>query len=245
MSAGWQVDLRGVTQRPGGNTVLDGVDVTFRPGVITGLIGRNGAGKSSLLRLVAGLRRPESGQVLVDDAPVWEDATRTRDVLYADALSPLMGGEKSGPSLSMVRMLRPGWHEPTFTRITERFGVPLNRRPDKLSTGQRAALSLAVALASRTEVTLLDEVHTGLDAVARRWLVEELLAEYTERPRTIVLCSHLLDEVEDLLEDVVVLHGGRVAAAGSVDDLRAAHTPEGGRLASLTDALADLTGDDR
>ncbi|WP_422572859.1 hypothetical protein [Kytococcus sedentarius] len=92
------------------------------------------------------------------------------------------------------------------------------------------------------EVTLLDEVHIGLDAVARRRLTEAILEEYAERPRTIVLSSHLLDEVEEVMEDVVVLHEGRVVAAGPAGELREEHTRGGGRLASLTDVLENLSG---
>lgn len=125
-------------------------------------------------------------------------------------------------------------------QLLERFGVPLRRTPQQLSTGQRSSLGAVLALASRAEVTLLDEVYLGMDAVARRMFYEELMADYAAHPRTIVLSSHLLDEVEDLFEDVVVLDRGRVVAAGDADTVRQQHST-GDHLASLTDVLIDVS----
>lgn len=242
MTGGWEVTLQGVIQRFGRTTALDGVDVAFRPGVITGLIGRNGAGKTTLLQAVAALRPVTEGQVLVDGAPVWEDAARTSRVCLLGHTGGVLEDVRIAATLDLYRMLRPDWDEAAFRRVVDRLEVPLDGRPSRLSTGQRSAFAAALALASRAEVTLLDEVHIGLDAVARRRLTEAILEEYAERPRTIVLSSHLLDEVEEVMEDVVVLHEGRVVAAGPAGELREEHTRGGGRPASLTDVLENLSG---
>lgn len=101
-------------------------------------------------------------------------------------------------------------------------------------------LGAVIALASRAEVTLLDEVYLGMDAVARRMFYDELMADYVAHPRTIVLSSHLLDEVEDLLEDVIILDRGRVVAAGDADTVRQQHST-GDHVASLTDVLIRLS----
>ncbi|GAB49118.1 putative ABC transporter ATP-binding protein [Mobilicoccus pelagius] len=127
-----------------------------------------------------------------------------------------------------------------FTSLLEAFEVPERRTPAKLSTGGRAALRAAFALATRAEVTVLDEVHLGMDAVTRRAFYDALLADYAAHPRTMILSSHLLEEIQPLVEDVVVLDRGRVVAAGEVDDVRRAHS-RGDSLASLTDVLVDLT----
>lgn len=243
MTGGWEVTLEGVTQRFGRTTALEGVDVAFRPGVINGLVGRNGSGKSTLLHLVAGYRKATTGRVLVDGGPVWEDEERRARTCFMGHLGGVIPDLKVGVSLSIQRALRPDWSEDAFLRAADTLEVPLKGRPGRLSTGQQSALAACVALATRAEVTLLDEVHIGLDAVARGRLTETILQEYADRPRTIVLSSHLLDEVEDVMEDVVVLHRGRVVASGATDDVRIAHSQHtGGRLASLTDVLADLSG---
>ena len=120
------------------------------------------------------------------------------------------------------------------------IGDALDRRVGKLSRGQRSILGAVIGLASRAELTLLDEVYLGMDAVARRLFYDELMADYVAHPRTIVLSSHLLDEVEDLMEDVVVLDRRRVVAAGDAAAVREQHST-GDRLASLTDVLVTLS----
>lgn len=236
---GWEVRCEEVTCRRGRTTALDAVSVTFRPGVVTGLIGRNGAGKSTLVQLVAGWRRPDSGRVLVDGAPVWEDPSRTSRVVLAGGVGPELPQQPLGHTLDLLEAVRPDFSREDFHRLAEVLRVPLDRRPKAFSTGQAAAFRSALALASRAPVTILDEVHLGLDAVMRRRLTGLIVEEYAAHPRTLILASHLLDEVEDLLEDVVVLHAGRVVAAGPADELRERHSR--GHLASLTDVLEDLT----
>ena len=114
------------------------------------------------------------------------------------------------------------------------------KRPDRLSRGQRSAFFATLGLASRCPVTVFDEVHLGMDAVVREMFYRALLADYTSHPRTVVVSSHLIHEVEDLLDHVVFLDGGRVIERGEVDDVRARHSRPG-QQASLTDILMDLT----
>ena len=138
-------------------------------------------------------------------------------------------------------MTRPGWDGQEAARLMEVFEVPLRTRPSRLSLGQRSALDAVFALSCRCPVLLLDEIHLGMDVVMRRRFWDELLALYLRERPTVVVSSHQVDEIEDLLEDVVVLHRGRLAAAGAADELRAAHSRPGQGLASLADALIDLT----
>lgn len=236
------VELDAVTHRFGSTEALTDVTVAVRPGTITGLVGRNGAGKTTLLSLVAGLRPVQrgSGSVKVGGRDVWENSAVTSRVCLVRDTGGVLEDQRIRHTLRIQRALRARWDEEYAVRLLERFGVPLRRRPDQLSRGQRSVLSGVVALASRAEVTLLDEVYLGMDAVARRLFYDELMADYLEHPRTIVLSSHLLDEVEDLLEDVVVLDRGRVVAAGGADEVRRQHST-GDRLASLTDVLVRVS----
>ena len=113
-----------------------------------------------------------------------------------------------------------------------------------MSLGQRSALDAVLALACHCPVLLLDEIHLGMDVVVRRRFWDELLATYLRERPTVVISSHQVDEIEDLLEDVVVLHRGRLAATGTADELRAAHSRPGQGLASLSETLIDITEGD-
>ena len=243
MSTGLQVDVHDLTHRFGRTSALDGVDVTFRPDVITGLLGRNGAGKSTLCRAVGGLLRPSHGRVEIGGEPVWENPDRTARVAVMRDRGVIVDDLSIAANVDLHARLRPHWDGVFFASLLEAFEVPARRTPATLSTGRRAALRAAFALASRAEVTVFDEVHLGMDAVARRAFYDALLADYAAHPRTVILSSHLLEEIQPLVEDVVVLDRGRVVAAGEVDELRRAHS-RGDSLASLTDVLVDLTAHD-
>lgn len=217
------------------------VTVTFRPGVITGLLGRNGAGKSTMLALAAGLRRPTAGSVTTSGSPVFEGAVE--DIALLGAGRGLIEDERIDTSLRLWSATRPGWDQAEAERLLELFEIPRRSRPDKLSEGRRSALDAVFALACHASVLLLDEIHRGMDVVARRRFWDELLASYVREQQTIVISSHHIEEIEDLLEDAVILDHGAVLAAGTADDLRAQHTRPSARdaLPTLADILVDLT----
>ncbi|GAA1177265.1 ABC transporter ATP-binding protein [Ornithinimicrobium humiphilum] len=234
------VEIDAVTHRFRGTEALTDVSLTIRPGTITGLVGRNGAGKTTLLSLVAGLRPAQTGSVRVGGREVWEDPSVTSRVCLVRERGGVLEDQRIRHTLRIQAALRPHWDQGYAERLLDRFEVPLRKTPEHLSRGQRSILGAVIGLASRAEVTLLDEVYLGMDAVARRTFYDELMADYLAHPRTIVLSSHLLDEVEDLFEDVVVLDRGRVVAAGDADEVRQQHSTAG-RLASLTDVLVDVS----
>ncbi|WP_181009868.1 ABC transporter ATP-binding protein [Ornithinimicrobium sufpigmenti] len=234
------VEIDALTHRFRGAEALSDITVAIRPGTITGLVGRNGAGKTTLLSLIAALRPAQTGTVQVGGRDVWEDPSVTSRICLVRERGGIFEDLRIRHTLRLQGALRPRWDEEYAVELLGRFGVPLKKTPEQLSRGQRSTLGAVVALASRAELTLLDEVYLGMDAVARRMFYEELMADYIAHPRTIVLSSHLLDEVEDLLEDVIVLDRGRVVAAGETDAVRQQHST-GGSLASLTDVLMHLS----
>ena len=240
MNAPLGVEIDAVTHRFRGAEALSDVSLTIRPGTITGLVGRNGAGKTTLLSLVAALRPVQAGTVRVGGRDVWEDPSVTSRICLVRDRGGIFEDQRIRHTLRLQGALRPHWDEEYAVELLGRFGVPLRKNPEQLSRGQRSILGAVIALASRAELTLLDEVYLGMDAVARRLFYDELMADYVTHPRTIVLSSHLLDEVEDLMEDVVVLDRGRVVAAGDADTVRQQHST-GDSLASLTDVLVHVS----
>lgn len=228
---------------------LHDVSLTLRPGVITGLLGRNGVGKSTLLDVAAGLRRATRGTVTLTDVdaeaqptgttqPVWDAAAARAAVCLLGTRRALPASVAVSTSIRLWEATRPLWSTPDAHRYLRLFDVDAQARPARLSQGQRSAVDAAFALASHCPVLLLDEVHLGMDAVVRRRFWDALLEQYAAERPTIVIASHEVGEIADLLEDVVVLAGGTVAGHGGADALREACTPDGGPLADLTDVLA-------
>lgn len=236
------VEIDAVAHRFGTTRALENVTAGIRPGTITGLVGRNGAGKTTLVSLIAALRPTQTGSITVGGEPVWENPDRTSRVCLMRDRGGIIEDEALKETLRVQRACRPRWDEDYFRSLLERFGVSRRKSPSRLSTGQKSALRASVALATRAEVTIFDEVYLGMDAVARRLFYDELMKDYLAHPRTIVISSHLLDEVEDLLEDVLMLDRGRVVAAGETTQVRQEHS-RGDHLASLTDVLVTLSSE--
>lgn len=227
-----------------GNWALHDITHTFRPGTITGLLGRNGSGKSTLLDLAAGMRRPTRGSVSISGLDAVEDPLARSSICLLGTRRGLLERAPVKDSLALWEATRPRWNRQDAEHYLDLFEVPVKRAPARLSQGQRSALDAVLALACHCPVLLLDEIQLGMDAVVRRAFWNALLGLYVHERPTIIVSSHEVDDIEDLVEDVVVLQHGGIAAATSADELRAAATAPDAPLASLTDALVDMTGPD-
>lgn len=220
-TAGWGVELQGVTQRYGDVVALDDVRLSIRPGTITGLLGRNGSGKSTLGSLLAAFRRPTAGRVLVDGEDPWENERVVPGVCFVRESGDVLDDMSLADNLAYVGGARPTFSHTLAGELLDLFELDTRRKPSKLSRGKKSAFGIVLGLASRAPLTVLDEVHLGLDAPSRYAFYDALLADYAEHPRTIVLSSHLIGEIEKLVEDVVVLDRGRVLVAQDAETLRA------------------------
>ena len=215
------VETTDLTVRYGSTVALDHVDLRIEPGAITGLLGRNGSGKTTLLSVLASFRRATSGAVRVDGADPWENAPVMRQVCLIRESGDLLSEVKLRDSLALMAAVRPTFDRAFADRLMETFELDPATTPAKLSRGKRSAFGVVVGLASRAPLTLLDEVHLGMDAPSRYAFYDALIADYAEHPRTVVISSHLIDEVQRLLENVVILDQGRVLLADDAEALRA------------------------
>jgi ABC-2 type transport system ATP-binding protein len=227
-----------------GDTVaVDRVGFSLEPGRIHGLLGRNGSGKTTLLSVLAGLRRPTAGRVLVDGEDPFENARVMAGTCLIRESGDVVGSDRVGRVLDFAAALRPDWDGDFADRLCTRFGLPLDKKADALSRGQRSALGVVLGLASRAPLTMLDEVYLGMDAPTRYAFYDELLADYVEHPRTIVLSSHLIDEIERLFEGVLVLHEGRVLVDDDADGIRGRGASITGRADTVDSFVATLVAD--
>lgn len=222
------------------HNVISDVSLSIGAGSLTGLLGRNGSGKSTLSLLIGGLLRADQGRVLVGGTPVFENRDAMASVCVACDSMAIFGDEKMKRTLDLWRAARPDWDEQFALQLLDLFKLNPRKKPDKLSRGQRSAFYATLGLASRCPVTIFDEVHLGMDAVARELFYRTLLADYAENPRTVIMSSHLIEEVEDLLDHVIFVDDGRIAEYGDIDDVRERHR-QANRLPSLTEILMDLT----
>ena len=193
-------------------------------GRIAALIGANGAGKSTLLNIAVGLSAPTTGDVRVGGARVQRGSTHILgQVGFVAQDMPLYGSFTAEELLRAGRGLNPRFDESLARTRWRELGIPLDQKVGTMSGGQRAQVALALALAKRPSLLLLDEPLASLDPLARRELLQTLMAAVAEAETTVLLSSHLLAELERVCDWVVVLGGGRVQLAGDVEELVASH----------------------
>lgn len=223
------IDARDLTRAHGNVRALDAVTVQIHKDKITGLLGRNGAGKTTFMSLATAQDRPTSGNVKVLGEQPFENAGVLDQLCFIRDNQRYPDDYKLKHALRAARIFYPGWDQEFADELVALFRIPIKTVVKKYSRGQISALGIVLGLASRAPVTFFDEPYLGLDATARAYFYDVLLRDYQAHPRTIVLSTHLIDEMDRLLERVVILDQGRVVRDADVDDLRGAAHQVAGR----------------
>lgn len=239
---GFSVELRGVGvtfDRP----ALHDVDLLLAPGVVHGLLGRNGSGKTTLLSLLAAFRRPSHGTVLVDGEDPFENERVLEGTCFVRESGDVMEDENVKTNLDFVAAMRPGFDRSYAEDLLDQFEVPLRTKVGALSRGQKSAVGASVGLATRAPLTILDEVYLGMDAPSRYRFYQALLTDYVEHPRTVVLSSHLIGELDRVLERVTILHRGEVLLSDSADSLQCRGSTLTGARTAVDAVVAELAVD--
>ncbi|SCL70902.1 ABC-2 type transport system ATP-binding protein [Micromonospora citrea] len=212
-----------LTKRYGRRAALTDCDLRIPRGHIVGLVGPNGAGKSTLLQLACGLVRPTSGTLSVLGATPAADASHLARVGFVAQDTPVYASFSVADHLRMGSWLNPAWDPTLAERRIGEVGLDPAQKAGRLSGGQRAQLAMTIAAAKRPELLIFDEPAAALDPLARRGFMRNLVEFVRELGASAVLSSHLLDDVEQVCDYLVVLCDSRVQVAGPVPDLLAAH----------------------
>jgi len=215
------IAVEGLTVRYGRRLALDGVSFSVVPGAVYALLGRNGAGKSSLVRCLVGEQRPAAGRALL----LGRDAWRERAAVLAE-VGVVPEEPQAPPALTARQLSRfcsrlyPAWDEAGLIARLTRFGVPTDLAFGRLSRGQKTQVGLALALAPAPKLLLLDDPTLGLDPVARKAVFEELIGELADRGTTVFMTTHDLAGVEGIADRVAILAGGRLVLDEEVETLK-------------------------
>lgn len=217
------IEVTGLGMRFGAVEALDDVSFSLSGNKIYGLLGRNGAGKTTLLSIMAGFERQTAGTVLVDGEPVYENPAATAKVCLVRGVGDATAASVSVHDLlDYAARLRAGWDAAYADELLEKFEVPGKKQAKSLSHGKRCALGVTIGLASRAPVTIFDESYLGLDAPSRYAFYDALLADVLAHPRTVIVSTHLIEEVAALFENVLILDNGKLLLHENADTLRAA-----------------------
>ena len=228
-----------LTKRYGAALAVDNVSFTAQPGRVTGFLGANGAGKSTTMRIICGMTRPDGGEATILGNTYRDlDNPGRRVGVLLDASAQHVG--RTGRETLLMDAYLMGVPAKRVDEVLDLVGLDRaasKKRIGAYSLGMRQRLGLAAALLGSPEVLILDEPANGLDPMGIRWM-RNLLKGFADDGGTVLLSSHLLHEVQLIADDVVIINGGRIIAKGQVDEFTAGNQ-------TLEDVFFSLTTTDR
>lgn len=227
------VEFNKVSKRYGDVKAVDEVSFRLDSGKIYGLLGRNGAGKTTIMHIMTAQQFESGGELKVFGEAPYENERVLRQTCFIKESQKYPDNFRVCDVLKVASLVYPYWDNAFALSLIEDFKLPLKRRVKKLSRGMLSSVGIIVGLASRAPLTLFDEPYLGLDAVARSLFYDRLLEDYAEHPRTVVLSTHLIDEVSQLLEHVIVIDKGKVLLDEEAEALR-------GRAVTVVGAAAKV-----
>jgi ABC-2 type transport system ATP-binding protein len=204
-------------------SALTDCTITVPEGRITALIGPNGAGKTTLLHLLAGLAIPTAGEMTVNGSTPRQDPAFLADIGFLAQEIPLYRRMSAADHIRIGAHLNPRWDGESVRERLTSLKIPLNRALGKLSGGQRAQVALALTLAKRPRLLLLDEPVAALDPLARRNFLGVLADAVAANGLTVVMSSHLVADLERVCDHLIMLSSSRVQLCGEIEDLLAEH----------------------
>ncbi|MFB9278873.1 ABC transporter ATP-binding protein [Cohnella cellulosilytica] len=214
------VEINGLSKHYGNVKAVDNVSFKLEEGKIYGLLGRNGAGKTTIMHMLTAQIFKTSGELKVfGEEPIENEKVLNR-ICFIKESQKYPDAFRVKDVLNVCPLFFPNWDREFALALVEDFRLPLKRRMKKLSRGMLSAVGIVVGLASRAPLTIFDEPYLGLDAVSRNLFYDKLLEDYGEYPRTIVLSTHLIDEVSQLLEHVLVIDAGKLLLNEEAETLR-------------------------
>ncbi|WP_221584736.1 ABC transporter ATP-binding protein [Microbacterium sp. G2-8] len=214
------IQVRDLTKRYKDTLALDGVSFDIERNAIYGFLGRNGAGKTTAMSILTAQNFATSGSVKVFGEDPYENSRVLRRICFVRESQKYPDDAKAKHAFRAARLFFPNWDQAICDELIDEFQLPMKQTIKKLSRGQLSAVGVIIGLASRAEITFFDEPYLGLDAVARQIFYDRLLADYAEHPRTILLSSHLIDEISNLIERVLVIDKGQIIMDQSTEEAR-------------------------
>lgn len=213
------IETRGLSKRYGRKLALDHLDLRIPRGRIHAIVGANGAGKSTLFRILLGFLPPTSGQarILGRDSQQLRPDDRSR-IGFVNEEHTLPNWMKVSAVVTMQKHQYPRWNQAAFDEVIGHYHVLPEQKVGQLSRGERAGLNLALALAQGPELLVLDEPTLGLDVVAKRAFLESLMYSNAAEQCTVIYCSHQMEEIERIADNLIILERGQLKNMSAPDD---------------------------
>ncbi|WP_456276282.1 ATP-binding cassette domain-containing protein [Bacillus sp. AK128] len=214
------IECKKVSKEYGQTKAVHNLTFTIEENKITGLIGRNGAGKSTILKMIAGLINKTSGELIVFSEQPFNSLKVSANLIFIDENMIFPNSMPLAKILEEAGKFYPNWDMKLAEGLFKYFLFKKTDRYDYLSKGKKSTFNMIVGLSARCPLTIFDEPTNGMDASVRKDFYRALLKDYIEFPRTIILSSHLLTEMENLLEDILLIKDGEKCLHMPVLDMK-------------------------
>ena len=234
-----RIEVNNLTKKYGSKLALDAVSFILEEPKIYGLLGRNGAGKTTFMEILAGQIIASSGDILIDGENSFDNQRLTESICL------IKEGDNFKKDLSVKNVLKvssyfyPNWDERLAHDLVKEYNLDIKAKVKALSKGMESALGIIVGLASKAPITVFDEPYIGLDAAARKKFYDILLREYEKEPRIIIFSTHLIDEVSLMFEEVLILQDGKLALQEDADILRNRACAVSGTIQQVEEFIKD------
>ena len=237
------IEIKNVVKEFDGFRALDDLSMTVPSGSVYGLVGPNGSGKSTIIRRLTGIYRQDSGEVLVDGQPVFENPSVKNRIAYIPDDIFFFSNASIGEMARFYRSIYPQFDAERFKKLGEVFGLDTKRQMRKLSKGMQKQAAFWMMMALRPEFLVLDEPVDGLDPVMRRQIWSIVMADVAENGTTVLVSSHNLRELEDVCDHVGIMNKGKIMIERTLSELQEGiiklqlALPDGGTLPDGLDIL--------
>ena len=215
------IEIENLSRSFGDTKALNNIDLQVPEGVVFGLVGKNGAGKTTIIRHIMGLLEPQTGSSAVFGLnPIANPRETLSRIGYMGETDELPSWMYVKELINYRKAFFPKWDNAYSDEIIERFEIELTKKIKDLSKGQRARVALMLALSHKPDLLVLDEPSDGLDPVLRRDILQAIIRNVVNEGRTVLFSSHLLDEVERISDAVAVIDKGEIIYKSSIEELR-------------------------
>ena len=214
------IEVKNVTKSFEDIKAVDDVSVTIKEGNVFGLIGTNGAGKSTMLRMITGVYRPDEGQILIDDQPVFDNVETKKKFFFIADEPYFFANANSADMEKYYAGIYDTFHSEEFYHYLENFGLDKKRKISTFSKGMKKQLALLLGLCAGVKYLFCDETFDGLDPVMRQTVKSLMAKKMDEEGLTPIIASHNLRELEDICDHVGLLHKGGVLLSKDLEDMK-------------------------
>ena len=214
------IELKNTVKKFDSFTALAGVDLKIEKGTAYGLLGSNGAGKSTILRLLSGIYKQESGEVLIDGEPVYDNVKIKQKVFFINDETVQFGSFTLKKLKNYYKNYYPNFSDEEFENLRQRINLPLNKKINTFSKGMKRQAIVIIGLACRTDYLPLDEAFDGLDPTMRIIVKKMLVDAMLDRQLTTIISSHNLKEINEVCDTAALLHNGKIVFAREIDSLK-------------------------